>query len=54
MLIEYKIVNGKYIEGYFLTVEDIEKLVIAFQTPDPLDKKHLNIKKEIENYLSHD
>jgi hypothetical protein len=54
MMVEYKIVKGKYVEGYFLTLDDLERLIIKFQTPDPMDKKHLNIKDELENYLSHD
>jgi len=54
MTVEYKIVDGKYKEGYFMTVADLEKLVQHFQTSDPLDIKILNIKKELENYLSHD
>jgi hypothetical protein len=54
MTVEYKIVNGKYVEGYFLTFEDIEKLIRSFQTSDPLDEKHMNIEKAIDEYLSHE
>jgi len=54
MTVEYKIVNGKYVEGYFLTFEDIEKLIRSFQTSNPLDEKHMNIEKALDEYLSHE
>ena len=50
-MVEYKIVNGKYVEGYFLSIDELEKLVRYFQTSDPLDKKILDIKTTLEQYL---
>lgn len=54
MTVEYKIVDGKYVEGYFLNIDELVRVITEFQTSDPLDAKHLNIKQEIEKYLSHD
>jgi len=54
MTVEYKIVKGIYVEGYFLTLDDLEKLIIAFQTSDPMDVKHLDIKTALDEYLSHE
>ena len=54
MTVEYKIVNGKYVKGYFLTFEDIVKIIQKFQTSDPLDEKHMNIEKALDEYISHE
>ena len=52
MRVEYKIVNSKYVEGYFMTLTEIEKLVMKFQTSDPYDREHLKTKESIEEYIN--
>lgn len=50
--VEYRIrEDDKYIEGYFMTLDELTELVNQFQTSDPMDEKHMNTKQSINKYL---
>jgi hypothetical protein len=51
--VEYRIrENDKYEQGYFFTPDELVELVNYFQTSDPLDAKHMNIKESLNKYLN--
>jgi hypothetical protein len=41
----------KYVTGYFLSVEQLEKLVTYFEVPNPMDDKLMNKKTHILKWL---
>jgi hypothetical protein len=41
----------KYVTGYFLSVEQLEKLVTHFETSDPLDDKVMSKRSHILKWL---
>lgn len=50
--VEYRIrEDDKYIEGYFLTLDELTQLVNHFQTSDPFDSEHMKTKESINKYL---
>lgn len=50
--VEYRIrEDDKYIEGYFMTLDELTELVNQFQTSDPFDSEHMNTKQSINKYL---
>ena len=56
MITEQRLIRTRtgeqFIVGYFLTPEQLEKLVQHFIVPDSLDERVLNIKKHVEQYLN--
>lgn len=50
--VEYRIrEDDKYIEGYFMTLDELTQLVNHFQTSDPFDSEHMKTKESINKYL---
>lgn len=50
--VEYRIrEDDKYIEGYFMTLDELTELVNQFQTSDPFDSEHMKTKESINKYL---
>ena len=51
--IEYRIrEDNKYEEVYSFTIDELVTLITAFQTSDPLDEKHMEIKTSLNKYLN--
>lgn len=55
MTLENRIIQTKdgekYIEGYFLTIEQLEELANYFTVSDPMDFKMFNVKQHILHWL---
>lgn len=50
--VEYRIrEDDKYIEGYFMTLDELTELVNQFQTSDLFDSEHMKTKESINKYL---
>ena len=53
--VEYRIRDdNKYEEVYSFTLDELAQLISDFNTSDPLDAKHMNIKESLIKYLHHE
>ena len=51
--VEYRIrEDNKYEEVYSFTLDELVQLISDFNTSDPLDAKHMNIKESLNKYFN--
>ena len=51
--VEYRIrEDNNYEEVYSFTLDELAQLISDFNTSDPLDAKHMNIKESLNKYFN--